>query len=643
MIKKLKTNESIQYQKLSPEEMKARGILGRLVGPCADFINPTRNGRKYSEQLWENVFNNPLMQEKIKNGVCYGELGHPEDRTETNIEKIAICLREQPVKNDKGQLVAVFDILDTPCGRILKTLCDYGSKLGISSRGQGDLVTDYNGDESVDPDTYECECWDVVLVPGVETARLDYMTESLNTKNKKLKIALKESLNEAEDKDKKIMEDTLKNLNIVVEDDSKEEDQIEVTEEESTSTEDLNDKLDFLAKDEDEAIEGYEDVIDSIDDEHLIDQLDHIKDEEEAHKKFLNAAKEDPSIDYHDYEHEDKKEEINIDTVIEFLKSNKDETVIEKIKDLLLSKEEETEDEESDEEPSLDNNETEEVEEVEETEEPADDDGEDEVLEQLKEALKAKKDLTERLQKAQNDLAVSDSKVTELSESCETYKKAIERLSRLAQKNKTSQKQIDELTESLKESKETIEEQKKRIVRLVNSRKAALKETNELKEQLEKSSEHVKQLNSLNENLKINSEQSNSTLKESFEKQVNDLTQKTKTLTESLEKATKLKESYKEVATKAANKYIEVKALMLGLTPRDIKRKLAEHYSLEQVDQVCEDLKSYQLNITRLPFSVNNKVGIRVNESNTAKNSNVRSNRNEDDDVDDSLIHLANL
>ena len=92
-----------------------------------------------------------------------------------------------------------------------------------------------------------------------------------------------------------------------------------------------------------------------------------------------------------------------------------------------------------------------------------------------------------------------------------------------------------------------------------------------------------------------------------------------------------------------SNKYIEVKALMLGLTPRDIKRKLAEHYSLEQVDQVCEDLKSYQLNITRLPFSVNNKVGIRVNESNTAKNSNVRSNRNEDDDVDDSLIHLANL
>ena len=44
MIKK--TNEELQYQKISPEEMQKRGILGRLVGICADFINPTRKDRK---------------------------------------------------------------------------------------------------------------------------------------------------------------------------------------------------------------------------------------------------------------------------------------------------------------------------------------------------------------------------------------------------------------------------------------------------------------------------------------------------------------------------------------------------------------------------------------------------------------------
>ena len=156
MIKKI--SEGVHYQRLTEEEKKARGILGRLVGVCADFINPTRNGRKYSEQLWENVFNDPIMKEKIKNHVCYGELQHPADRAEIDPEKIAVCLADQPVKNKNGQLEAVFDILDTPNGRILKTLCDYGSNLGISSRGQGDIIEGEDGNEEVDPDTYECEC-----------------------------------------------------------------------------------------------------------------------------------------------------------------------------------------------------------------------------------------------------------------------------------------------------------------------------------------------------------------------------------------------------------------------------------------------------------------------------------------------------
>ena len=221
MLKKMKTNEGIQYKKLSPEEMKERGILGRLIGPCADFNNATRNGRKYSEQLWENVFNDPIMQEKIRNGVCFGELGHPEDRTEIDMEKIAVCLREQPVKNEKGQLCAVFDILDTPNGRILKTLCDYGSTVGVSSRGQGDIITDINGEEAVDPDTYECECWDVVLVPAVESARMTYVKEGLEDKKYlKMKKALTESLNNATEEDKKVMKETLSELNIKLDEDT---------------------------------------------------------------------------------------------------------------------------------------------------------------------------------------------------------------------------------------------------------------------------------------------------------------------------------------------------------------------------------------------------------------------------------------
>ena len=160
-----------EYEKLTAEEQKRRGILGRLVGTIADFKNPTRNGRLYSEQLWDNVFKDPIMQEKLKNRSVFGELGHPADRTEVDMEKIAICLAEEPKKYPDGTLKGVFDILDTPNGRILKTLCDYGCQIGVSSRGEGDIVEDWSGNsEKVDPETYSCECWDVVLVPAVESA-----------------------------------------------------------------------------------------------------------------------------------------------------------------------------------------------------------------------------------------------------------------------------------------------------------------------------------------------------------------------------------------------------------------------------------------------------------------------------------------
>ena len=221
MLENFNTKNSFEYQKLTEEEQNKRGILGRLVGPIADSVNPTRNGRRYSAELWEKVFKNPIMQEKIENRVCFGELGHPVDRTETDMEKICWCLAEVPKKGDDGQLYGVFDILPTPNGRILKALCDYGSNIGTSSRGSGDTFMDYDGQESVDPDTYECECWDAVLLPAVKTARLTPVTESLH---KTLKERLETLVNNANEADKKVMTETLETLNLDYNTDSVDDD-----------------------------------------------------------------------------------------------------------------------------------------------------------------------------------------------------------------------------------------------------------------------------------------------------------------------------------------------------------------------------------------------------------------------------------
>lgn len=237
MIETIKEGTGLQYTKLTEEEKNGRRILGRLVGPIADCLKPTRNGRLYTEELWEKVFDNPIMKEKFKNKVLYGELGHPADRTEIDMEKIAVCMSEEPKKNANGQLEGVFDILDTPNGRILKTLCDYGSTLGISSRGQGEVL----GDDSVDPDTYDCECFDIVLVPAVEAARLKYVNESLSSKPKSsLTEALQNQVNSASEDDKIIMKEALENLDIKIE--SNDENRGDKLEESNSSEKELNTK-----------------------------------------------------------------------------------------------------------------------------------------------------------------------------------------------------------------------------------------------------------------------------------------------------------------------------------------------------------------------------------------------------------------
>lgn len=205
-------NETLKLDDSVKQNDKGQTILGRLSGPCADFINPTRNGRKYDESLWEKVFNNPIVNEYFEAGGIPGELDHPTDRLETCSEKIAIMMPEKPKKDKDGHLIASFDILDTPNGRIAYTLAKYGYKLGISSRGGGDTYKGLDGEEHVDEDTYDFHGFDLVLLPAVKAARLQ-LQESLQN-GKTFKQAINESLEKATPDEKKVMTETLNNLNI---------------------------------------------------------------------------------------------------------------------------------------------------------------------------------------------------------------------------------------------------------------------------------------------------------------------------------------------------------------------------------------------------------------------------------------------
>ena len=214
-IKRLTEDTVLKFTKLSPEEKEKRGILGRLYGKVADFTNGTRNGRLYSEQLWEKLFNSDLIKERFANGGIFGELCHPADREEVDMEKVACVMPEPPVKDKDGQLVAYIDLLDTPCGRIAYQLAKYGYKLGISSRGSGDLIEGPDGEEEVDPDTYSLTAFDLVEVPAVKSARLSFVESLDKTRyGKTLRQSLTESLEKASEEDRKLMKESLDTLGI---------------------------------------------------------------------------------------------------------------------------------------------------------------------------------------------------------------------------------------------------------------------------------------------------------------------------------------------------------------------------------------------------------------------------------------------
>lgn len=509
------TKEQFTYDADARVSTKNSAILGRLEGPCADIVDATRNGRKYSDKLWENVFKNPIVKEYFECGGVFGELGHPTDREETDMSKIAICMPKPPTKGSDNLLYGSWDILDTPNGRILKCLCDYGYRIGISSRGSGDLEMDFDGNESVNPETYNFQAFDAVLLPAVKAARLDYVSESLNTSKKSLSAALTESINSANADEKKIMMETLDNLNISYN------------------------------------IEEYVDV-------------------------------------------DSKTEE-------------------------------------------------------------AGNAGED-VIKDLQEALKKNKSLEDEIRRLQEKLSVCYTEETAWEDKEAKYRKAINGLSISAKRLPVLESKIKTLSKSIASKNAEIRataRQNNALNEQVRSFNEQLQSANEsnarLTEELNRSNSRIQSLvserNSLQESLNSLKSESNlrqQSLNESIATAKHDSKVKQARLSEQLTSATKLAEKYKRIAKTAVDKYIESQAIRIGVSASEIKSKLNEDYSFDDIDRICESLQSYKVSVAKLPINLSNnsRVSVKVTES---KEPIKPTNKLIDDEVDAQLVSLANL
>lgn len=202
--------EAQNSQTIYEEGKSNGGILGHLKGIFADYKNGTRNSdRLYTEELWDNrVFGSEDVMEALETKTLFGELDHPEgDRCETLAKNAAISITKLEKKPDEGVIYGEADILDTPTGRIVKALADSGAQLGISSRGMGEEIY-VDGQNIIDPETYDFITFDVVVTPANTKARVA-LTESKHLS--KLTESFKKEIKESE------TENQLNQLKTVVE------------------------------------------------------------------------------------------------------------------------------------------------------------------------------------------------------------------------------------------------------------------------------------------------------------------------------------------------------------------------------------------------------------------------------------------
>lgn len=679
-IKNVKILEALKMQPLSQEEMTARHILGRLYGPIATCIESTRNGRLYNKPLWEKALKDEIFLEKVATKALFLELGHPTDREETDMKQACACIPEVP-KIVGDDLYAYVDILDTPNGRLLKTLVDYGFVPGISSRGSGDVMDN----NQVDPETFFLETWDIVQLPAVKKARLN-VCESLDSNSSKLKKALAESYKAAKEEDKDTMKKALENLNIDIKEeladetqavtDTAPEQQVEWAPQGDPDL--LYDHYGTSETNDDVLVEDTEDAEGQSTDEVPVE--DNTTEPEDAATEDTTASDAKPDSeapesedtdsadDTKDVENaEDATDAVDMNTVgdaIDLLQEYDDDTTIEfepitidgvehevdRINSFVdddgvlvlgvdcLPEEKAVEDPDSTEDDAAsdgtdsnktlddttedETNDDAETDETDKDTESAEDNGDAEVLESLKEMVRQKKAMEAELNSLRKAQTVGDAKVADLQEKLNRYRQIIENVSNQVAEIPELQSQIESLTEQLTQSKAT-------ITKLAEQAKIA----QQLNESMNADKAKVK---TLTEEVSRLTEKSN-TLEAKLEGQ-------TKRYNEKLLERTEQAKSYKAQLIEAITRYVESKASMLGVQPSEITSRLNENYTLTDVDAVCEQILDSTVTFSRLPFSGRAKTSARISESvSRAKTANTFSNPDYGYDIDDSLLELAGL
>ncbi len=130
----------------------------------AEQVN--RNGRMYPMSIMEREVNR-YNENFVAKGRALGELGHPDGPT-VNLDRVSHKICE--LYKDGNNFIGKAQLLETPMGKIAKSLISEGVCLGVSSRGVGSLKMTNEGHKVVGEDFMLATAADIVADPSAPDA-----------------------------------------------------------------------------------------------------------------------------------------------------------------------------------------------------------------------------------------------------------------------------------------------------------------------------------------------------------------------------------------------------------------------------------------------------------------------------------------
>lgn len=153
-------------EKTGQKEMFIEGIFMQAE-------EKNRNGRVYPFHVLNKEVER-YNKDYVEKNRAFGELGHPDSPT-INLDRVSHMITK--LYPDGNNFMGKAKIMDTPNGKIVKSLLDGGASLGVSTRGVGSLKP-ANGYQLVQDDFKLATAADIVADPSAPKAFVQGIMEN---------------------------------------------------------------------------------------------------------------------------------------------------------------------------------------------------------------------------------------------------------------------------------------------------------------------------------------------------------------------------------------------------------------------------------------------------------------------------------